>query len=905
MQTPPIDDPAVSPSSLPHSPKDRIDAAIVDVLQRWVAQVRARASFVSAVSLLATLPLLVYAALNLGINVDTVRVIHPETPSRIALEAFSKLFPILNEAIIVVLDAQTSEQAREAVEELQVALEAEPDYYKDVFVPGGGDFFARNGLLYLSLDELDELTDELAEAQPLIAELESDPSLSNLAELVDEGLDQLASDGSDDERWSAVLDRVSYAIHEVGEEHPVPVSWEDLLIGDAGGERGATGGTQRILLVEADIDPNSLFDAGRAADRLRAKAVELGFGPERGVQMRLTGNPILNYDEIFGLLWDIGTGGLFCFIFVVVVLQRAFHSFRMVLAAIATLLVGLIWTGAFAAAVVGNLNVVSLAFAILFIGLGVDFAIHLGMHYAAARREGADDAAAMDEALEDVGSSLLICTVTTATGFYVFVPTYYLGVAELGLIAGSGMFIVFFLTTTFFPALLSSWLRCDPPAVPPHAFKLEKSAFDVVESRPSLVRWTALVLGFAAVASFPYATFDANNVLLRDAGSESVSTFDELLAGEDEASPWFANVLAPDFPAARELADRLAELDVVSSAITLEDYVPSEQEEKREILLDLAFLLEPTGARVEEAPANEEERAALSRLSALLQTRAVDVGPQLATSMARLEQEIGDFLELPDPGDTRLAQLDALLLDPMPRQIARLRRALEPEEVTLESLPTEIVRRMIASDGRVRVQAYPAEDLRQPNSLPRFVHAITAIEPSATGMAVNLVGFGDATVASFQQALVSAVVLITIFVLMLWRRLREAGLVMAPLILGASLTVAGMVVLGISFNFVNVIVIPLLLGIGVDSGIHLVHRATTLAPGEGAMVESTTARAVLFSAVTTIVSFGTLALSSHRGMASLGIVLMVGLCWVVVCNLVVLPALIERFPPGSRTQQTP
>jgi hypothetical protein len=339
------------------------------------------------------------------------------------------------------------------------------------------------------------------------------------------------------------------------------------------------------------------------------------------------------------------------------------------------------------------------------------------------------------------------------------------------------MFIVFFFTTTFFPALLSSWLRCDAPEVPPHAFKLEKSAFNVVESRPALVRWTALVLGFAAVASFPYATFDANNVLLRDAESESVSTFDELLAGEDEASPWFANALAPDFPAARELADRLAELDVVSTAITLEDYVPDDQVEKREILMDLAFLLEPTGARVHEARSSEEERAALRELAVLLRARAGEVGPELATSMALLEEELDDFLAQPDPGDVRLTTLDEVLLDPMPRQIARLRRALEPDEVTLESLPTEIVRRMIASDGRVRVQAYPATDLRKPNALPRFVHAITAIEPSATGMAVNLVGFGDATVESFQQALISAIVLITIFVLVLWRRLREAALV--------------------------------------------------------------------------------------------------------------------------------
>ncbi|MDJ0787033.1 MAG: MMPL family transporter [Myxococcota bacterium] len=877
------------------SPKQRVDAGIFRVLSRWDAWVRRRASLVCAALVALTLPLGGYAALNLGVNVDTVRVIHPETPSRIALEAFSKLFPVLNEAIIVVIDARTPDQARDAIEELQRALEARPETYRDVYVPGGGDFFAHNGLLYLSLDELDELSEELTRAQPLIAELERDASLMNLSRLVELGLDERALDGSDDLRWSGVLDRISYAIREVREEHPVPVSWEDLLLGDA------SGSTQRVLLVEADIDPNSLFDAGRAAEQLRETAVSLGFGPERGVEMRLTGNPILNHDEILGLLFDIGVGGVICFLFVMGVLTRAFRSFRMVVAATATLVVGLVWTGAFAAATVGNLNVISLSFAILFIGLGVDFTIHLGMHYAASRHDGMDDGEAMQDSLRQVGSSLVICTLTTATGFYVFVPTYYSGVAELGLIAGSGMFIVLFLTTTLFPALLSSWLRVETQKAGPGAFALEQRAFDRLARHPAWVRRAAAALAIAAAATLPFARFDPNNVLLRDPGTESVQTFEELLGGREEASPWFANVLAPDFEAADELAKRMAELDLVSNAITLTDYVPEDQDEKREVLADIAFMLQPTDVARKPAPSLAEEREALRRLAELLAERADGgLAPDLSRSVARLEAELQAFLDAPDPDGARLAELEAVLLEPMPRHIERLRRALEPDEITLDDLPQELVRRMIAPDGRIRVQIYPAEDLRERNALTRFVHQVVEAEPSATGMAVNLVGFGDATVSSFRQALISALVLITVYLVVLWQRFRETALVLAPLLLGALLTVAGMVALGLSFNFVNIIVVPLLLGIGADSGIHLVHRASAGEAGGRDMVGSTTARAVLFSAITTIVSFGALALSSHRGMASLGILLTVGLCWMLVCNLVVLPALLERFPARAR-----
>jgi predicted RND superfamily exporter protein len=158
---------------------------------------------------------------------------------------------------------------------------------------------------------------------------------------------------------------------------------------------------------------------------------------------------------------------------------------------------------------------------------------------------------------------------------------------------------------------------------------------------------------------------------------------------------------------------------------------------------------------------------------------------------------------------------------------------------------------------------------------------------------INLIAFGRATESSFRQALLSAILAITALLWLLWRRLSDVLLALAPLLLSSTLTCAALVLLDIPFNFANVIVIPLLLGVGVDSGIHLVHRANHLAETDETLLTTTTARAVLFSALTTAVSFGTLAFSSHRGMASLGIVLTIGMLLSTICNLVVLPELIE------------
>ena len=181
----------------------------------------------------------------------------------------------------------------------------------------------------------------------------------------------------------------------------------------------------------------------------------------------------------------------------------------------------------------------------------------------------------------------------------------------------------------------------------------------------------------------------------------------------------------------------------------------------------------------------------------------------------------------------------------------------------------------------------------------RFVDSVRSVEPDAVGIPVNLVEFGAVTVGSFQQAIASALVAVVLLLWFLWRRASEVGLVMAPLLLSSGLTGATVVALGYAFNFTNVIVLPLLLGIGVDSAIHLVHQAKSDSAGQSELLESTTARAVFYSALTTIASFGSLAFSSHLGMHSLGVLLTAGMIFTVVCNLVVLPALLDLRKPRA------
>ncbi len=881
--------------------KDQLDERLGQWLVRWVDAVLRRASATSWIVLGLTIPLAAYAALTMRINSDTVSLVSRDIPAFQNHDRFAALFPNLEHAFLIVIDADSPGRAMDAAEGLERVLLERPDRFDDVYLPGGGEFFERNGLLYRDVADLETFADEIAAIQPLIGELERDPGLANLLSLAQQGLEQVRGDGADAERWSQVLGKIGEATIRVYDEYPLAITWDEILLRGSAIEIN----TRRIVVAHPILDYGSVLAASAPLRVIREAAEELGLTPDRGVRVRVTGNPVLNYEEMIGIGWDIGVGGVFCFLLVAFVLYRALRSLRLAVASLATLLVGLIWTAAFAAVSVGHLNVVSMSFGILFIGLGVDFCIHLGMRYADLLRKGIGHEAALHEATRSVGSSLPVCSVTTAIGFFVFVPTSFLGVSELGLIAGAGMLVILFLTLTFFPALVSGWLRVDPERELADQVAWQHSAWHALGRHPRPILWVTAGVTALAAWGAQYARFDSNAVDLRDPGTESVQTFNDLLAQSGLASPWFINLVASDLDGANALAREVEGLDVVDSAVTLASYVPADQEEKLEILEDVAFMLDPTGATRAEAPDSpdvEEQVEAVRELHAfLVEAEIGENGGLLESSMRHLRDQLGAFLERVEAdGDPRraLATLEEVLLEDLPGQIDRLRRAASATEVALEDLPPELVSRMIAADGQARVQVFPNQTLRDPDDLREFTEQVQAIDPGGTGIAINLIAFGQACQDSFLQALISAFVVIGLGLLLLWRSVRDTVLVLLPLLIAATCTVGTMVLFGVAFNFANLVVIPLLFGIGVDSGIHLVHRAKLLDWSKETLMGTTTARAVLYSAITTTISFGSLALSSHRGIESLGVLLIFGMAITVLANLVFLPALLDRWRPA-------
>ena len=857
---------------------------------RWVEAAAKRAGLVLAAALALTIAAGYVTVTTIGIDTDTTDMLSEELAFRQNDAAMSAAFPQLTDVLSIVVEARAADAAGDAAARLAQDLRARPADFHSVFYAEGDPFFRRNGLLYLELEALEALADRLARAEPMLATLSRDMSLRGLAEVLGLALDRDLS-ASEQRFLSPVLERLGAAAQAVvgaqgGGPPARPLSWGEILSGTA----GESDDRRRFILAQPVLDYGSLEPAARAIATVRARAAALGLNEAAGVRVRLTGGPVMLQDELRSVKSGLGLVGLASLVLVSLILAAGLRSPRLIVAVLATLIMGLVWTAGFAALAVGELNLISVAFAVLFIGLSVDFGIHFVLRYREALDEALDlgtEPHPLRRAAEGVGGPLSLAALAAAIGFLAFFPTSYRGLSELGLISGTGMFIALIANLTVLPAILRLWPAHSPAAriTASGAPAPLARAQAALASRPGAVLSCGLALGLAALLALPFAGFDDDPLNLRDPASESVATLHELIA-DPRVQPYSADLLAPDLARAQALAAALERQGEVEAAVTLADYLPGEQDEKIAVVEDMSIFLAPVFRGETAAPPDgEARREALARLRDSLQGAGGALAGPAETLIAAL-----DALDALGPAPESLLALERAWLGGLPARLDDLAMALEAGPVGLEDLPRPLRERGLAADGRARIEIRPAEDLRDAEARRRFVDAVVAVAPNASGTPITITAAGRAVVRAFLEAATLAVVAIAVLLLLVLRSLRDSLLVLAPLALAALLTVAATVVLGMPFNFANVIALPLLFGLGVAGGIHVVVRARET--GSRGLIGSSTPRAVLLSALTTIASFGALAMSEHRGTASMGVLLTVAIALSLATTLILLPALL-------------
>ncbi len=864
----------------------------LNVLVGIVGHAQRHARLVMAAGLLLAGLSAYFAATHLGVSTDTSLMFPESLAWRRASIEFNREFPQFNDLMVAVIDAKNPEEADRTAAALNQALQADTAHFRGARRPDSNPFWSREGLLFLDTQKLGPLLDRIVEAQPFLGQLAADPSARGLfgaLGLLGQGLEHGDVDLKTIEPALAAFHKTMAGVLDGRGE---PLSWTQLI----GGGMADLGGQYRFVLAQPKLDFSALRPGGAAEDAMRAAARSLPYVASGDARVRITGSVALSNDEFATVAQGVLSGLIGSVALIALWLFFAVRTWRLIVPILLTLGLGLLLTVAFAAAAVGTLNLVSVGFGILFVGIAVDFAIQFCVRFREAGEAQTEaDTSPIDVALAGTarraGGQVAVAAAATAAGFLAFVPTEFRGVAELGLIAGVGMIIAFLCTITFLPAAIA---LCRPRHDEVSARLRWGAPMDrVVRAwhRPLLALFLCIaVLGGVLT---PRLTFDADPLHTKDPNTEAVRTLYDLMASP-VTNPFTIDILAANPKEAAIVSGQLRGLSLVDRVISINSFVPDEQATKLAMIADARTLLATTLATQNVAPppsAEEIRHAAADALEPI--GRALEKLPP-GNPLAALAE---DLRRIGKADDGKLEQVNEALTRFLPEELNQLNLALDAQPVSLASIPAEIAKDWLLPDGRARVQVVPKPSASGSEGLRRFVEQVVAKAPNAGGSAVTIVATSATIVGAFRSAALTAVISIGLILLVSLRRPLDVALVLAPLLLSALMTVVIAVLTPITLNYANIIALPVLLGVGVSFNVYFVMNWRA---GRVIVLGSATARAVLFSALTTGTAFGALALSAHPGTSSMGVLLLTSLACTLIASLIFVPALLAALPRPRR-----
>ena len=823
-----------------------------------------------------------YVYEHLAVNTNTAEMLSPDLPFQQNQRRIDVAFPQDAYTTLFVVDANSPEEATQSATKLVDLIRTQPERFDSVYIPTDNAFFRQQALLYLEPSDLETVAKQLTDAQPFIGYLAQNYSLDGLFDIIEQALNEKQNALPMD--LDPLLLAVDNTINAQLEGKSSALSWQNLLANNKLSQNA-----NRVLVI---AKPKLHFDEMLPADESQAAARNVAqkiMQENSGVRVRITGEAALEHEELESVSNGAEWAGIASLILVFVVQWVGFHSLRLLVITYIVLIMGLILTAGFAAITVGHLNVISIAFASLYIGLGVDYAVHICLYYRERKARGYSNIEAIHHSMSGVGASLFLCALTTALGFLAFIPTDYSGVSELGIISGGGIFIGLIISLTVLPALF-----CILPVNHP---KPIKSAFapQFIVTFPfhyaKAIRVVSILLAIGACGVLMELRFDANPINLRDPQSESVSTIKELLKSKDE-SPFAVTGLANNLNEANALASKMKTLPAVHEAITLSSFMAENQDEKLAIIEDLNLML---GNQLENfnvtLPENHQQHDALVKFNEHLKLAIAEKAPNAPLeTLQKLQSHVEIFLHNHTDEPAIYAQLEKNMLGLLPYTLEHLRTSLSATAFALNDIPEDLRSHWVSKDGLYKVLITPAKDQNIEANMKEFVAQLKSVDDAVSGLPIANEAGGNAVVKAFVQAFAGAFSAITLLLWAIYRRFSHMAIVIAPLMLAALLTGATNVLLDNPFNFANVIALPLLLGMGIDSSILIMHRLHFNKNEDENLLHSSTTRGIIFSSITTLCSFSSLSFTHHQGMASMGLLLSIGLFFTVICSLIVLPA---------------
>ncbi|UMM63965.1 MMPL family transporter [Aristophania vespae] len=820
---------------------------------------------------------------RLGITTETDKLFSDSLPWKHHNHEIERLFPGEKDTLVAIIKAATPEEGQATAHALTEELQKDKEHFTSVSEPAANPFYTQHALLFLEKPQLDKLLDSTISAQPFLGMLAADPSLVGLFKSFNLLSLSLKSDQKIPETFGKTLDSFANTLDKASRGHAEPLSWQNLLAGDL----TAMGGDYYFVLTHPKRDFASFEPSEAATTAMRNALNNLPTIHSGRASALITGEAKLNDEEFSTVAQGMVFGLILSLALVTLWLILAVRSIRVIVPILITLIFGLILTTGFAALSVGTLNLISVAFAILFVGIAVDFGIQYGVRFRCQHGENGETLSrteAITRTGAESGPQIFVAALATAAGFMAFTPTHFVGVAQLGLIAGVGMLIAFFCTLTLLPSLLvvfrahSSAQNRGFNFLKPIDQGLRKHRFIVIG-----------LFGIAGAVGLGFTTqlhFDSDPLHTKNPNTEGMRAL-KLLEANPLTTFYNAQLVVKNKDIATQQADALSKLPSVHDVLWLGALVPDDQQEKLAMIEDAADLLLPSLNLNVSAPTPDAQALRKAALETVQGFNEVD--PQkLTPAMKRLKKALQRLSKAPD--STILAANEALTQF-LPLQLNQLKEVLRPTPVTFENIPEDIKQEYVSPDGRYRLVVHPKGQMSDPAILHKFVSELVTINPDIAGPALEITESAKTITHAFIQAALCAIVAIAIILLVALRQVMDSFLVVLPLILSSLLTVILVILVPEPLNYANIIALPLLLGVGVSFNIYFVMnwRAGLKYP-----LTSPTARAVIFSALTTASAFGSLAASAHPGTASMGRLLLLSLGCTLLCTLFFIPALLPK-----------
>lgn len=829
--------------------------------------------------------------------------------------------------IVVMVKGGSSTERENYVNTLSEFLNQHPDRFQAVFPKVELPFLTTRALLFLPEEQLGELVEAVEQAHPFLGALSSP-----------EGLASLLSDfenhvpGSQKDSLVSMLPFLGDIFHELRRQVETRgradyhSPWGGLLFGDSNPEfaERTQGGLQETTFYHTTAEGAVHLLLFRLSKRdaetidLLRKTVDKAQLPYRSLDVGVTGEPLLEYDEMVSSEADSNQSGILSMVLVSILFGVTFRQVARPAAIIGSFTLGAGWTVGFTTLAIGHLNLLTVSFFTILVGSGVDFGIHILMRYDEEFNKHGDSGRALDESLVGTGADIAVSAFATASAFWAVGFTDFKGVSELGIIAGFGILLCLIATVLPLPALVYLLDRKRKP-VQGHVMA-SSSRILMARAEAALLRkapWTLLLTVLLIAAALPdirSVGFDDNLLRLQDQRLESVQTEMRLIQ-EGGKTVLFSVSLADNIEHARQMKAKFEKLSTVSHVDTISDLFPETSPGKTAAVSRLREILSDVNIPTSEALSSTMGGKGLQKLGdgflglktlfdqqrdGLLQHESENI----RTYTQKFEFEMNKLFEElstigPGPIEDGVTNFQAHFFQNLQTMVEFLKQQDPDSTMDLDDLPENLKLRSIGRTGKLVLRIYPKENVWEREALNAFVTQVRSVDSSAVGAPVMIWHHTKILKGAFKEAGLSAMIAISAILFLYFRSLSWTLLATVPLALGVLFMLFAMAVCGVSFNLANFMGLPLLLGIGMDYGIHVLHRAQE--EGRVNMFDHSTGPATSLSAMTTVAGFGTLALGGHQGIASLGFLLTTGVIGILLSALIVVPAILQVWSPFPKT----